>query len=98
MRIQFETILHLVEVACAARAIAWVVALLTWRRVLAVRALAFLVASVTLLMLLGAPLRVIESGIVCAFAVVLLELSQRRLSRQHGRPRPCPPHAMNATS
>jgi hypothetical protein len=83
-----ETILHMVETACAASAMAWVVALLTWRRVLALRALALLAASVALLMLFGAPPRAIGSGIVCVFAVVLLELAQHRLPGRADRPRP----------
>ncbi len=83
-----ETAVHMVEAACAASAMAWVVALLTWRRVLALRALALLAASVALLILLGAPPRVIGSGIVCVFVVVFLELAQHRLPGRTDRPRP----------
>ena len=77
MSSQFETFLHVLEAACAVGAITWVFAFLTWRRALALRALAFLLASVVLLIILGAPPRAIASAIVYVLAIALLEFVQR---------------------
>ena len=77
MSSQFEILLHVVEAACAVGAIIWVFALLTWRRALALRALAFLLSSVVLLIILVAQPRAIASAIVYVLAIALLEFVQR---------------------
>ena len=77
MSSQFGILLQVVEAACAVGAITWVFALLTWRRALALRALAFLLASVVLLIILGAPSRAIASAIVYVLSIALLEIVQR---------------------
>ena len=74
---QLEILLHVVEAACAVGAITWVFAHLTWRRALALRAMAFLLASAVLLIILGASPSAIASAIVYVVAIGLLELVQR---------------------
>ena len=78
MSSQFETFLHVAEVACAAGVLAWIFALLTWWRALSHRALAFLLTSVVLLILLGAPPAALATGFVCVVVIVLLESTQWR--------------------
>ena len=77
MSSQFEILLHVVEAACAVGAITWLFALLTWRRALALCTLAFLLASVVLLIILEAPPRAIAPAIVVVLAIALLEFLQR---------------------
>jgi hypothetical protein len=82
MSSQYKIVLHVAEVACAAGIVGWIFALLTWRRVLAHRALAFLVASAVLLILLRAPPLSLGTAIVCVVVIVLLEFMQSRLTER----------------
>jgi len=82
MSSQHEIILHVAELACAAGIVGWIFALLTWRRVLAHRALAFLVASAVLLILLQAPPVSLATAIAFVVVIVLLEFMQSRLAER----------------
>src|SRR5215471_12681825 len=88
MSSRFETFLHVAEVACAAGVVAWIFAVLTWRRALAHRALVFLLASVVLLILLGAPPFALATASVCVVVILLLECTQYRVAGRPNKPRP----------
>jgi hypothetical protein len=77
MSIHPQSLLQMIEAASIASVVAWVFAVLTWRRILAHRALAFLLSSVVLLIVLGAPLRETAPAAVCALVIAFLELVQR---------------------
>jgi hypothetical protein len=77
MSIHLQPLLQIIEAAFIASVVAWVFAVLTWRRTLAHRALAVLLSSVVLLIVLGAPLRETAPAAVCALAIAFVELAQR---------------------
>jgi hypothetical protein len=77
MSIHLQTPLQMIGAVFIASVVAWVFAVLTWRRTLAHRALAFLLSSVVLLIFLGAPLHETAPAAVCVLAVAFLELAQR---------------------
>ena len=77
MSIHLQSLLQMIEAVFIASVVAWVFAVLTWRRILAHRALAFLLSSVVLLIVLGAPLRETAPAAVCVLAIGFLELAQR---------------------
>ena len=70
-------LLQVIEVVFMASVIAWVFAVLTWRRTLAHRALVCLLSSVALLIVLRAPLPKTTLAVVCALAIDFLEIAQR---------------------
>ena len=72
------------EVASAVSVVAWIFALLTWRRALAHRALVFLVANVVLLIVLGARPVALTTVFFFVVAVVVLQFMQNGVP---GRPK-----------
>jgi hypothetical protein len=71
-----EISLHAAEAACTVSIVAWIFALLTWRRALAQRAFIFLVANVALLIVLGARPVALTTAFIFVVPIVVLELTQ----------------------